>query len=146
MAIKSFCNVIEFSALLVSLTACHGDASKAVRGKDNVATATLPPQITVSTSATPSTPAAALVTSIAPHVASPVQIQTPVPKSFDFRLVGIITGSDSRMAMLEDVAGLGYTVKIGSRVGRTNNIVKSIGMDDIILSSSGTLERIQLGN
>lgn len=123
---------ILFIILCVAL--CLGDCSRhsapAVRGQDNVAEAVLQPVVVLKPA-----PVA--------HVMTPTKpLGSSVPQ---FRLVGIATGSNGRYALVEDEAGVGYTLKVGSRLGQSEKIVKSIGMDDIILMQDHKLERIRLG-
>jgi Tfp pilus assembly protein PilP len=49
------------------------------------------------------------------------------------KLVGIIWNSKEPTAMVEDSAGLGYVVKIGTPIGASDGTVKSIKQNEIII-------------
>jgi type IV pilus assembly protein PilP len=48
-------------------------------------------------------------------------------------LVGVVTGTATPMAMVQDGAGKGYTVKIGTLVGKRFGQVKQIRRDEIVV-------------
>ena len=50
-----------------------------------------------------------------------------------FRLVGVITGTATPMAMVQDSSGKGYTVKIGTRIGKQLGQVKQIRRGEIVI-------------
>ena len=49
------------------------------------------------------------------------------------KLVGIIWNSNQPRAMVEDSAGLGYVVKVGTPIGASDGIVKAIKQNEIII-------------
>lgn len=50
-----------------------------------------------------------------------------------FKLVGVVTGTATPMAMVQDSAGKGYTVKIGTRLGKQLGQVKQIRRKEIVI-------------
>jgi type IV pilus assembly protein PilP len=50
-----------------------------------------------------------------------------------FRLVGVVTGTATPMAMVQDSQGKGYTIKIGTRIGKQLGQVKQIRRQEIII-------------
>jgi type IV pilus assembly protein PilP len=51
------------------------------------------------------------------------------------RLVAVVTGVASPVAMLEDPHGQGHMVRVGTLVGRDGAVVKRIGKDTLILET-----------
>lgn len=49
------------------------------------------------------------------------------------KLVGVILNSKEPRAMVEDSAGLGYVVKVGTPIGASDGIVKAIKQNEIII-------------
>jgi type IV pilus assembly protein PilP len=49
------------------------------------------------------------------------------------KLVGVIFDSKEPRAMIEDSAGLGYVVKIGTPIGASDGIVKAIKQNEIVI-------------
>jgi type IV pilus assembly protein PilP len=49
------------------------------------------------------------------------------------KIVGIVTDLKEPRAMVEDSAGLGYTVKVGTPIGSNDGRVKVIGRDQIVV-------------
>lgn len=49
------------------------------------------------------------------------------------KLVGVILDSKEPRAMVEDAAGLGYVVKIGTPIGASDGIVKAIKQNEIVI-------------
>ena len=49
------------------------------------------------------------------------------------KLVGVILGAKEPTAMVEDSAGLGYVVKVGTPIGASDGTVKTIKQDAIII-------------
>lgn len=50
-----------------------------------------------------------------------------------FRLVGVITGTATPMAMVQDNSGKGYTVKIGTRIGKQLGQIKQIRRGEVVI-------------
>lgn len=50
-----------------------------------------------------------------------------------FRLVAVVTGTATPMAMVQDPAGKGYTVRIGTRIGKQLGQVKQIRREEIVI-------------
>jgi Tfp pilus assembly protein PilP len=53
-----------------------------------------------------------------------------------FNLVGIIANDKEPVALIEDTAGLGYTIKIGTPIGMNNGKVKAIRRNLIIVEEN----------
>lgn len=49
------------------------------------------------------------------------------------KIVGIVSDVKEPRAMVEDSAGLGYTVKVGTPIGSNDGRVKAIGRDQIVV-------------
>ncbi len=58
-----------------------------------------------------------------------------------YKLVGIVTGNASPMALLEAPNGKGYTITLGSVVGRNLGVVKAITRHEVVIEEE--LQQVQ---
>src|SRR5690242_4823208 len=77
----------------------------------------------------------------------PVEQQAPLQR-FDLarlRLVGVVVGTASPSALIEDPSGVGHTIRVGTALGKNLGRVKHIRRGEVIVAESyrdATLRRI----
>jgi type IV pilus assembly protein PilP len=77
----------------------------------------------------------------------PEELQAPLQR-FDLarlRLVGVVVGTASPSALIEDPSGVGHTIRVGTALGKNLGRVKHIRRGEVIVAESyrdATLRRI----
>ena len=60
-------------------------------------------------------------------------LATLVRSESDFELVGVVTGSGIKKAMVQDLTGKGYFIQVGTRIGKMGGKVTRITAKEVVV-------------